>query len=220
MVRRASNSTAWAGCGSILSRLEKGVGDAACARFRRLRVRLAGRLRREHGDQLFDEALPPPENTERLVEQQAMLMLLHEDRVQRRVKVLAVADAGGLDRRQGVQHRARPQRHARVAQGAREMCDVLRQDAAACRLSFQKSRSFGLVRPNSGAAQRLRHAAPPRTQQIMSTPGFVIAPPRSRLRPRGNGACAGYPISSRRRSARVSSISFCAFAPSILAMSS
>ena len=108
-------------------------------------------------------------------------MLLDEDRMQGRVKVVSIADARGLDRGEGVEHRARSQRQAGFAQGAGEVDDVLRQQAAACGLGF------GM-----------------RGRQTIS---FAL----SRRR---------YPISSRRSSARVSSISICAFAPSILAMSS
>ena len=110
-------------------------------------------------------------------------MLLDEDRMQGRVKVVTVADARGLDRGEGVEHRARSKRHAGFAQGASEVNDVLREQASALRLGFGNARSF---KPSSFALSR---------------------GPR-------------YPVSSRRSSARVSSISICAFAPSILAMSS
>ena len=92
----------------VAGRFEQGVGDAAGPGFRRLRVGLARRPRGEHRDQLFDETLSLPEDAERLVKQQAVLMLLHEDRVQRRVKVLPIPNARRLDRRQRVEHRARP----------------------------------------------------------------------------------------------------------------
>ena len=63
-------------------------------------------------------------------------MLLDEDRMQGRVKVVAIADARGLDRGEGVEHHARSQRYAGFAQGAGEVDDVLRQEAAARRAGF------------------------------------------------------------------------------------
>ena len=83
-------------------------------------------------------------------------MLLDEDRVQRRVEVLAVAEARRLDRRERVEHRARPQRHARLAQGAGEMDDVLRQDAAACRFGFQNRAHFAWLDLTPAAKRRSR----------------------------------------------------------------
>ena len=126
----------------VASRLEKGVGDAARPGLRGLQVGAAGRLRGEHRNQLFDETLSLPENAESLVKQQAVLMLLHEDRMQRGVKVLSIAYARGLHRGQRIQDRARSQRHPGVAQGAGEVRDVLRQDAAARRLGFQNRAHF------------------------------------------------------------------------------
>ena len=84
--------------GLVPRRLEQSVGDAARARFGPVRLALARRLRRQHRDQLFQQALALPENLERLVEQKAVLMLLDQDRMQRRVEILAVADARRLDR--------------------------------------------------------------------------------------------------------------------------
>ena len=105
-------------------------------------------------------------------------MFLDEDRVQRRVKVLSIPNARRLDRRERIEHRARPDRNASFTQSAGEVDDVLRQDAAACRFGLYQRAHFGLARSHSD------------------------------------------PISSRRSSARVSSISVCAFAPSIFAISS
>ena len=67
-------------------------------------------------------------------------MLLDEDRMQSRVKIVSVADARGLHRGEGVEHRARSQRYAGFAQGASEMNDVLRQQAAPLRLGFGNRR--------------------------------------------------------------------------------
>ena len=63
-------------------------------------------------------------------------MLFDEDRMQRR-GTLTIPTARRLDGGQRIQHRAGPQPHAGLAQGAGEVDDVLRQDAAACRLGFQ-----------------------------------------------------------------------------------
>ena len=65
-------------------------------------------------------------------------MLLDEDSMQGRVKVVSTADARGLDRRKCVEHRARSERQAGFAQGAGEMDDVLRQEAVARRLGFRE----------------------------------------------------------------------------------
>ena len=138
----------------VVSRLEKGVGDATGPSFRRLRVGFAGRPRGQHRDQLFEEALSLPEDAERLVKQQAVLMLLDEDSVQRGVKVLPIPDARRLDRRERIEHRARTQRDARLAQGAGEMDDVLRQDAAACRFGFENRAHFAWLDLNSGGPKR------------------------------------------------------------------
>ena len=78
-------------------------------------------------------------------------MLLDEDRMQRRVKVLPIADARGLHRGERIEHRARSERHARLTQGAGEVDDVLRQRPAAGGLGFRKRAHFPagdkLVRP-------------------------------------------------------------------------
>ena len=56
---------------------------------------------------------------------QRMLVALHEHRVQRPVEILARADAGGLHRRERIEHRARPDRNAGRPQRTREIDDVL-----------------------------------------------------------------------------------------------
>jgi hypothetical protein len=87
-------------------------------------------------------------------------MLLDKDRMQRRVKILTIPDARGLDRRQRVKHGPWPQGHARIAQSAGEVGDVLRQDAAAPTIGFQNRahlNGFGLISggeaPDAQAAQ-------------------------------------------------------------------
>ena len=101
-----------------------------------LRLPRAWRQRRQHRNQLFDETFSLPEDAESLLKQQAVLMLLDEDSVQRGVKVLSIADASRLDRRERIEHRARTQGDACLAQGTGEVDDVLRQDAAACRFGL------------------------------------------------------------------------------------
>ena len=173
--------------GAVLRRLEQRVGDAARPGFRRLGLALARRPRRQHRDQLFEQALSLPEDAERLVEQQAVLVLLDEDRVQGGVEVLPIAEARRLDRGERVEHRARSERHAGFAQRAGEVDDVFASAPAGS--ARDRGLGFGMQRPSN----------------------------QSRL---SRFQCGRYPISSRRSSARVSSISTCAFAPSILAMSS
>ncbi len=58
-----------------------------------------------------------------------MLVPLHEHRVQGPIKIIAGADAGGLDRFERIEHRARPDRNAGGAQRAGEVDDVLREAA-------------------------------------------------------------------------------------------
>src|SRR5208337_50600 len=77
------------------------------------------------------ETPAPPEDLERLIEQQAVLVLLDEDSVQGRIEVVAIAKTRRLDRGERVEHRPRAERHARLAQRAGEIDDVLRERAAA-----------------------------------------------------------------------------------------
>ena len=112
---------------------EHGVGDARGAR-RRLGLLGIGGLghRREHGQQLVEEAALAPENVEGLMEDQIMLVLLHEDRMQGGAEILAVADARHLHRAHGVERCARAHRQPRRPQRAGEIEDVLRKAARAC----------------------------------------------------------------------------------------
>src|SRR5690606_34408637 len=88
---------------------------------------LIGIIRRERG---IKDILSPPEESERLVEDGAMLALRDEDRMQRPIEVIARADARDLDGAYRIDDRRRPDRHAGAAQGAREIDDVL--DELAC----------------------------------------------------------------------------------------
>ena len=67
--------------------------DARCTGLRR--ARRAGRRRRHHRHELIDVAAAAEENAESLIEQDRMLVPLHEHRVQRPVKIIAGADARG-----------------------------------------------------------------------------------------------------------------------------
>src|SRR5579862_6028540 len=58
-----------------------------------------------------------------------MLVPLHEHRVQRPVEILAAADAGRLQRRERIEHRAGADRNARRPQRAGEMQDVVGKSA-------------------------------------------------------------------------------------------
>jgi predicted metal-dependent enzyme (double-stranded beta helix superfamily) len=63
--------------------------------------------------------------TERLIEQDRMLVPLHEHGVQRPVEIIAGADARRLYRFERIEHRTRPDRNPRRAQGARKVEDVI-----------------------------------------------------------------------------------------------
>ncbi len=104
--------------------------------LRRSGFGFSGRPGGQHRNQFLNETLSLPEDPERLIKQQAVLMLLHKDSVQRGVKVLSIPDARRLDRRERIEHRARPEGNPGFTQGAGEMEDVLRQDAAACRFGL------------------------------------------------------------------------------------
>ena len=81
--------------------------------------------RRHLGDELFDQGAPSPEDFEGLVEQDAVLVSLHEDSVKRPVKVLACADPCRLDRRNGIENRPGADRKTGNPQGACEIRDVV-----------------------------------------------------------------------------------------------
>ena len=112
---------------------EHGVGDARGARRRLGLLGVCGFGHgREHGQQLVEEAALAPENIEGLMEDQIMLVLLHQDCVQGGAEILAGADARHLHRAHRVQRRARAHRQPRRPQRAGEIEDVLRQAARAC----------------------------------------------------------------------------------------
>ena len=94
------------------------------------RVRLGRRrLRQHHRHELIDIAAAAEEDAERLVEQDRMLVPLHEHRMQRPVEIVARADAGRLHRFERIEHRARPDRNAGGTQRTREIDDVLGEAA-------------------------------------------------------------------------------------------
>ena len=113
---------------ALVEAAEQRLLDALRARRRRFR-RGRRRIRQHGGDQLLDIAALAEENAERLVEQNRMLVPLHEHRVQRPVEILAVADARDVDRFQRIEHRAGPDRNAGRAQRAREVEDVFGEAA-------------------------------------------------------------------------------------------
>ncbi len=130
-VRRASISIVGLGPLGLAEAREQRLLHALGAGLRLLILaRRHRRLRQHHGDQLVEIGAPPEEDAERLVEQQRVLVPLHEHRVQRPVEVLAGADAGRFDRRERIEHRARPDRNAGRAQRAGEIDDVLGEAAA------------------------------------------------------------------------------------------
>src|SRR5262249_50668883 len=97
---------------------------------RRLLVFPRWRLR-EHGrEQLVEHATPAKEDAERLLEDERMLVPLHQYRMQRPIEIVARADARRLDRRERVHHRSRTDRNAGRAQGAGEVDDVFGKTAA------------------------------------------------------------------------------------------
>ena len=124
---------------------------------------MARRLRRHHRDQFFQEAPAFPEDLERLIEHTAVLALLDEHRMQRRVEIFAVAEARGFDRGERVEHRAGAKRHARFAQRPAEMDNVLGERSPAGGIGFGESRHAlrDLPRARAGAddcAEGLRRA--------------------------------------------------------------
>ena len=98
-VRRAENSvSSLGGAGSFFGSRRQGLGDPQGAGLRLLLLlHVARRDRRHLGDELLDQRAPPPEDPEGLVEEQALLVALHEHGVQRPVEVLPRADPRRLD---------------------------------------------------------------------------------------------------------------------------
>ena len=89
-----------------------------------------------HRHELIDVAAAAEENAESLIEQDRMLVPLHEHRVQRPVKILTGADAGSLNGFERIEHRARPDRNARRAQRAGEVEDVFGNRPVALRIAL------------------------------------------------------------------------------------
>jgi len=116
---------------------------------------MAWGLRREHRDQLFQETPALPEDLERLIEQEAMLVLLDEDGVQCRVEIAAIAETRRLHRGDRVEHRAGAERHARLAQRAGEIDDVLHERATAGGPRFGLDVHHPVDLSLSGTAERL-----------------------------------------------------------------
>ncbi len=112
----------------VVEAREQRLVHAGGAGLRRLR-RPRWRLRQHHRQQLIDITAAAEEDAKRLVEQDRMLVPLHEHGMQGPVKIIAGADARGLDRFERIEHRAGPDRNASGAQGTCEVDDVLREAA-------------------------------------------------------------------------------------------
>src|SRR5208282_4234351 len=98
------------------------------------------RLRQQHRHQLIDIAAATEENAEGLIENERMLVPLHEHCVQRPVKILARADARGFHRFERIEHRTGPDRKSSRAQRAGEVDNVFGEPAVA--LSHSRSQPF------------------------------------------------------------------------------
>ena len=85
---------------------------------------LAGCDRRHLGDELLEEAAPPPEQPERRVEDETLFVAGHEHAVQGPVQVFAPGDPGDRHGRHRVEHGARADRHPGRPQRASEQRDV------------------------------------------------------------------------------------------------
>ena len=106
---------------------EQGLMHARGAGFGR--TRRIRRLRQHHRHQLIDIAAAAEEDAEGLIENERMLVALHEYRVQRPVKILAGADTGRLHRFECIDHRTGPDRNAGRAQRAGEVEDIFGEPA-------------------------------------------------------------------------------------------
>ena len=113
---------------ALLGAGKQRVLDALRARLRRLR-RDRRRVGQHGGDDLLDQPALAEEDAEGLVEQNRVLVPLHEHGMQRPVEVVAIADARHLQGFQRIEHRAGPDRHAGRAQRTREVEDVLGEAA-------------------------------------------------------------------------------------------
>src|SRR5262245_52115901 len=94
------------------------------------------RLRQHGGKQLVDGAAAAEEDAERLLEDERVLVALHEYRVQRPVEIVARADARRRHRGKRVHHRAGTDRNAGRPQRAGEVDDVLGQPAGLAIATF------------------------------------------------------------------------------------
>ena len=107
------------------ARCLEGLGDAGLAGLGLVRLAARRRHRREDRQQLLDQPARAPVDAEGLVEDGALFALAHEDRMQRPIEVLAVADAGDLDRAHRIDDAGRADRQSGTAQGPGEMHDVV-----------------------------------------------------------------------------------------------
>ncbi len=142
---------------TLVDAAEQRFLDALGAR-RRWFGRCCRRARQHGGDQLFDIAALAEEDAERLVEQDRVLMPLHEHSVQRPVEILAVADLCDVERFQRIEYRAGPDWKAGGAQRARKVENIFgettvghRSYSAARNSDFTSSSSALTLLPSSRA---------------------------------------------------------------------
>ncbi len=105
------------------ARRRQRLGDAVGARP--FPVALALDLRQQQGHHLLEQLRVAPEGVERLVEDRLLLVPVEHHRRERRMDVVAVREADRLDRLERGDHPVRADRHARPAQDAGEVGDVL-----------------------------------------------------------------------------------------------
>jgi len=110
--------------------------DALGAR-RRLLVFARRRLRQHGCEELVEHAAPAKEDAKRLIEDERVLVALHQNRVQRPIEIFARPDTRGLDRGERIHDRSGPDRNAGRAQRAGEVDDVFGETAGLRVCSFR-----------------------------------------------------------------------------------
>ena len=122
------------------------AGGAGLRRARRIR-----RLRQHHRHELIDIAAAAEKDAERLIEDDRVLVALHEHRMQRPVEILARAEAGGLHRLERIEHRAGADRNAGGAQRAGEVDDIFGEPAGCFSVLRSRGRSARRSRDGRGS---------------------------------------------------------------------
>ncbi len=108
-----------------LRTLKQRLRHAALSGLRLLLLATRVRHWREHGDHLLHEIAGTPEQLERLVEHRMVLTSHDQHAVQRPVEIVPAADARSFHRAHRVHNGRWSQPYARIAQGAREIGDVV-----------------------------------------------------------------------------------------------